>query len=209
MGTLVVADKSEKSGPQIHRHQKFGRWRTISPIARGGNGQVWLAEDPSGKRVAIKFLAKNRPVAYARFRDEVAVLRRVTGVPGILPILQANLPSTLEGARPWYAMPLATPIEEWARSATPREKVQAIAAAAETMAALHQRQIAHRDIKPGNLVTFNGRCHVVDFGLVHNPDKTALTGYKEHIGPLWTMAPATRILFLQMCSHLRRLCGYC
>jgi serine/threonine-protein kinase len=60
------------------------------------------------------------------------------------------------------------------------------------MAALHERQIAHRDIKPGNLVMFDNLCHVVDFGLVHYPEKTALTGYKEHIGPLWTMAPEVR-----------------
>jgi serine/threonine protein kinase len=189
---LVVANNSENSGLQIHSRQKFGRWRTARPIARGGNGQVWLAEDESGKQVAIKFLAKNRPVAYARFRDEVAVLQKVTGVPGILPILQANLPSTLEAARPWYAMPLGIPIDDWARRVTPRERVEAIAAAANTMAALHERQIAHRDIKPGNLVMFDRRCHVVDFGLVHYPEKTALTGYKEHIGPLWTMAPEVR-----------------
>jgi serine/threonine-protein kinase len=188
----VPADSSEKSGLQIHPRQKFGNWRTIRPIARGGNGQVWLAEDASGKQVAIKFLAKNRPVAYARFRDEVAVLQKVTGIPGILPILHANLPASLECNRPWYAMPLSTPIEDWARGMPPRARVEAVAAAAQTMAALHHRQIAHRDIKPGNLVIFEGRCHVVDFGLVHYPDRTALTGYKEHIGPLWTMAPEVR-----------------
>ena len=187
-----MANHVKKAGLQIHRGQKFGAWRTVTPIARGGNGQIWLAEDASGIRVAIKFLAKNRPIAYSRFRDEVAILQKVTGVPGILPILRANLPSVMGGARPWYAMPLATPLDDWARGVTPRERVEAIAAAAETMAALHQREIAHRDIKPGNLVMFNGRCHVVDFGLVRYPEKTELTGYKEHIGPLWTMAPEVR-----------------
>src|SRR5258708_7122839 len=192
LGGLMVADNSEKSGLQIHSRQKFGPWRTVRLIARGGNGQVWLAEDESRKQVAIKFLVKNRPVAYARFRDEIAVLRKITGVPGILPILHANLPLTLDVARPWYAMPLGTPIDDWARRVTPRQRVEAIAAAAKTMAALHDRQIAHRDIKPGNLVMFDSGCHVVDFGLVHYPEKTALTGYKEHIGPLWTMAPEVR-----------------
>jgi len=188
----LASRKAKTPASQIHRHQKYGRWVTIRPIARGGNGQVWLAQDASKAQAAIKFLAKNKPIAYARFRDEVTILKKVTGVPGILPILDANLPSNLGTARPWYAMPLGTPIGDWAVNVAPRAKVEAIAAVAETMAALHERKIAHRDIKPGNLVMFNGRCHIVDFGLVHYPDKTQLTGYKEHIGPLWTMAPEVR-----------------
>lgn len=182
----------ENSAKQIHAGQEFGHWKTVMAIARGGNGQVWVARDASQRKVAIKFLAKNRPIAYARFRDEVKVLRSVTGVPGILPILDANLPLHPGADRPWYAMPLATPIAEWAKHATPRQRVQAIAAAAETMAQLHDLQIAHRDLKPGNLVIFQGHCHVVDFGLVHYPEKAALTAYKEHIGPLWTMAPEVK-----------------
>jgi hypothetical protein len=106
--------------------------------------------------------------------------------------LDYDLPESLGGRLAWYAMPLGVPTEVWAKTASPSEKVLAIAEAAETMATLHDRGIAHRDIKPANLLVFDGRCHIVDFGLVNYPAKSTLTGYKEQIGPLWTMAPEVR-----------------
>jgi serine/threonine-protein kinase len=142
--------------------------------------------------VAFKFLAKIKPIAYARFRDEVAVLKKTNDIEGILPILDSYLPTSLSGKRPWYATPLAIPIAEWSQKASAREHVVAIAEAAETIADLHERGIAHRDLKPPNLVQFKDRCHVVDFGLVDYPTKSTLTGSKERIGPLWTMAPEVR-----------------
>ncbi len=179
-------------GSQTKKGETYGRWKTIRPLGRGGNGEVWLAADESGAEVAIKFLAKTKPIAYARFRDEVAILKKMSGINGILPLLDFYLPRSLSRRRPWYATPLGIPIEEWARKSSASERVAAIAEAAETMADLHDRGVAHRDLKPPNFVRFNNRCHIVDFGLVDYPAKSALTGYKERIGPLWTMAPEVR-----------------
>lgn len=89
-------------------------------------------------------------------------------------------------------MPLGVPIESWAKTAQPRQRVSAIADTAGTMAELHERGISHRDIKPANLVSFEERCHVVDFGLVNYPSKSPLTQSREQIGPRWTMAPEVR-----------------
>jgi serine/threonine protein kinase len=127
-----------------------------------------------------------------RFKDEIATLRTASDVAGILPILDSYLPAGIATESPWYVMPLATPVDDWAKKVDPITRVMAIAEAASTMAELHSRGIGHRDIKPANLVIHNDRCHMVDFGLVIYPGKVALTGKEESIGPLWTMAPEIR-----------------
>lgn len=161
-------------------------------MARGGNGEVWRASSDAGQSVAIKFLMKAKLIAYQRFRSEVRVLNEVRGVEGILPVLDSHLPPTLDEARPWYAMPLAEPLLEVAENLSFRQRVLSIAQVAFTMKDLHDREISHRDIKPGNLLIYKRRCHICDFGLVNYPSKEDLTGSKEQLGPLWTMAPEVR-----------------
>jgi serine/threonine-protein kinase len=152
---------------------------------------VWLARDGSEK-VALKILLKTKPIAYARFRDEIHVMRDSVGVQGILPIIDCELPEKLETARAWYAMPVATPIVVHLASATARDKVAAVASIAETLAVLHARGIRHRDIKPTNLLAKDGCYYLGDFGLVDYPKKKDLTGRREELGPRWTMAPEVR-----------------
>ena len=166
---------------------RVGKWVLAEQLNRGGNGEVWAAADGKEK-VAIKFLLKLRDVAYTRFKDEVKILSRVRGIEGILPILDSDLPEVFD-RRPWYAMPVAVPLVDASEGWTTSAKVTAIAEAAETLADLHDQKIAHRDIKPGNLLIYQKRCHVADFGLVDYPEKADLTGPKEQLGPRWTMAP--------------------
>ncbi len=176
--------------PQPQR--RYGEWAVVERLGSGGNGIVWRCSKPDGSEAAVKILTKVKKIAYSRFRAEVKILSTNTDVPGILPILARSLPKDLNHATPWFAMPLATPIEKWARDASPYQRVLAIAEAAETMAELHRRNIYHRDLKPANLVYYNDRCCVVDFGLVHYPGKEDLTGNGEQLGPKWTMAPEVR-----------------
>lgn len=174
------------------RHAQVGKWMLEKLLGRGGNGEVWLATDSAGGSSAIKLLMKLRPVPYARFKDEVAALKLVAGVEGILPLLDSDLRPELDSGRPWYAMPLATPLLHAVEGFSARKRIEAVAEVAETMAQLHARGIAHRDIKPGNLLLYEGRCHIGDFGLVDYPDKTDLTAPREQLGPRWTMAPEMR-----------------
>jgi len=131
-------------------------------------------------------------VAYTRFRDEVAALHLVAGIEGILPVLGFDMPQELNVRRPWYAMPVAAPLLNRVKRMSPRSKVAGIAEVAETMAQLHAKGIAHRDIKPGNLLFYGRRLHIADFGLVDYPNKPDITGSKEELGPRWTMAPEVR-----------------
>lgn len=140
----------------------------------------------------MKILTKVKEIAYRRFRDEVSVLRNNGDIPGILQVNDSDLPERTSEKVPWYAMPLAVPLETWADDASAYRKVLAIAEAAETLATLHNRLIFHRDLKPANLVYYKKRCHVVDFGLVEYPGKSDLTQVGERLGPVWTMAPEVR-----------------
>jgi serine/threonine protein kinase len=53
-----------------------------------------------------------------------------------------------------------------------------------TLARLHdEHDVAHRDIKPGNLYALDGRWLVGDFGLVSMPDVEELTRSRQPLGP--------------------------
>lgn len=188
--------KSRKFGgarkPSAEPRKSFGEWSVKEKLGAGGNGTVWSCSKPDGSKAAVKVLTKIKEIAYQRFRDEVKVLNANREVPGVLPILEQCLPEEIGGHYPWYAMPLAIPLEEWAKTASSYQRVMAIIEAAKTMAELHKRGIFHRDIKPANLVYYNDRCCVVDFGLVDYPGKIDLTGKGEQLGPKWTMAPEVR-----------------
>jgi serine/threonine protein kinase len=157
----------------------LGQWELVDPLNTGGNAEVWKARGTNGAVAAMKILFKKDPDAepYKRFRDEIAFLRTIGDLPGVLPILDASLPEQPSRRGPaWLAMPLATPITE-ALGDSPdiRRVVEAIAEIAETLATLAQKNISHRDIKPGNLYRLNEKWTIGDFGLVEYPDKEALT----------------------------------
>ena len=67
--------------------------------------------------------------------------------------------------------------------------VRAIACVANTVAGLHAIRAFHRDIKPENILVINGLPFLSDFGLVDFPDKVAVTGSDEFLGPLFYLAP--------------------
>ncbi len=163
----------------------------MRPLGRGGNGEVWEARDASGASAAIKLLSKVKSTAYQRFRDEVHVMTGFAAR-GVVPVLDSELPDDPTVARPWYAMPLGVPLTVHLKGATPQQKVDAVAAIADTLAGPHSKGIARRDIKPANLLYLGGIPAIGDFGLVDCPDKADVTAKREEVGPRRTMAPEVR-----------------
>lgn len=169
--------------------ERIGPWEILEPLGGGGNADVHLARDGE-REVALKVL-KTRNVEsepYARFRNEIDVLLRFQDDPGILPIVDASLPERpSKDDRAWIAMPRATLIREALEDATLREKVEAIATIAATLARLAEHGVAHRDLKPDNLYRYEDRWAVGDFGLARIPEETErrLTG--SRLGPFGYM----------------------
>src|SRR5262249_24709755 len=136
---------------------RLGHWTLLERIDRGGNAEVWEANNDDGGKAAIKVLGKQRPESepYLRFRQEFEhqVGLAGDGAVGVLPIIEGMVPKSPTKASPaWFAMPVAEPLRH-ALGANPSvdEVLAAIADLADVLEELHARGIGHRDVKPENL----------------------------------------------------------
>jgi serine/threonine-protein kinase len=172
--------------------QKFGPWSLSSFLGAGGNGEVWLCMNSARECKAIKILKRVKPKSYQRFVDETNVLIANADIDGIVPLVDSYLPENLSSETPYYVMELAKPSEALLSNGPIENKVSAVIQIAETLRALHWRQIFHRDIKPANILFYNNRFCLADFGLVQYPNKTEVSNRNEEIGAKWTMAPEMR-----------------
>jgi serine/threonine protein kinase len=161
---------------------------THERLGRGGNATVWRATRPGEEQpLAVKVInaTKVDREPYQRFVREIRFLREYQDVPGLLPLIDAYLPEDPRRSdQPWLAMPIATPITAALENASLDDVVSALAEIAQTLLRLQQGfDIAHRDIKPGNLYELDGQWLIGDFGLVAIPDAESLTGEGKQVGP--------------------------
>jgi serine/threonine protein kinase len=172
-------------------------YRIVELIGRGGMGEVYRAVQRSiGAQVAIKVLSHEHmrdPAVAERFVLEARIpnLVRHDGLVNVLSLgvlpdgrpyqLMEHLTgaSLAELIRSRGALPLGT-LCEWLREAL------------RALAALHERGIVHRDVKPSNLfVTASGRLKLLDFGIAKwiQPDGRNLTRTGHLLGTVEYMAP--------------------
>lgn len=136
----------------------------ISQLGKGGDAEVWRASVVGSTGVvAAKILTNRTASARQRFAAEIDLMTSCA-VPGVIPVIDWDPAREREAARPWYAMPVATPLARSLAAAEPRRIVGRVRDVAGTMAALHAISIAHRDLKPANLLELDGRALVGDFG---------------------------------------------
>ncbi|MGG0419608.1 protein kinase [Priestia aryabhattai] len=174
----------------------IGGNKIVGFLGRGGNAEVFEVRDGKGKLLAMKLLkvhnGKSFKKKYSRFKDEIQiVIKHQTTTKGIIPIVNSHLPNKPHpGNRPWYTMPIATPISEWMEEVrTTDEIVRCIQSLSLLLDELHNNNIVHRDIKPSNIYLYNSIWCFGDFGLVDYPDKQDLTTTFESVGPKSTIAP--------------------
>ena len=147
----------------------LGSYEILSPLGKGGMGEVWRARDGKlGREVAIKTLpeefAKDEE-RLARFEREAKLLASLNH-PNIAAIYGLEEDS---GAR-FLVLELVegdTLAERLKRSAIPVEETLRLALQiAEALEAAHENGVIHRDLKPANIkVTPDGKVKVLDFGL--------------------------------------------
>jgi len=174
-------------------------YRIEALLGRGGMSDVYLAQDLRLKRkVALKLLAPDL-ARDERFRERFlreSELAASIDHPSITPIYEAG---EVEGLL-YIAMryvegsDLKSVIAKEGRL-EPRHAVAVLDQVADALDAAHERDLVHRDVKPGNILIATareGREHVYlsDFGLTkHTAEDGSLTESGQFLGTIDYVAP--------------------
>lgn len=164
----------------------------IHLLGEGSHGSFWLAHCPErlgldADQVAVKTIAHN--ASDGDFERLVAELQLYTNIAS--PHLVRLYDVGQQGGALYYATEyfpdgsLAQPARPFTRGSV----LSTIADAAMAAHALHEDGIAHRGIKPGNVMVDGDTAKLGDIGLAHvlNPGQT-VTGL-DHIGSIEYLAP--------------------
>ncbi len=190
----VLGSAAPEADPLHLAGRTVGHLRIVEPIARGGMGVVYRAEDTRlGRPVALKVPLTARyadDATVERFRQEARAAAALDH-PNLCPVFETG--ETPDGDL-FYTMPLyegETLKARLAREGTlPLGQVLDIAVQlARGLGAAHHAGIVHRDLKPGNVMLLpDGAAKVLDFGLAKASDLT-LTGSRAMLGTVAYMAP--------------------
>ena len=178
--------------------QTLGRYRIVRSLGSGGMGQVFLARDPrldrevalkvlppelAGDAEALRRLEREARAVAALNHPNIVTLYSVEDADGLRFLTMELVDGrTLAGLIP-------------ASGLSVRRTLEIGAAVADALAAAHEKGIAHRDLKPGNvMIDSDGRVKVLDFGLarrqtVAGGTTTLATASETIAGTIGYMAP--------------------
>ncbi|MFI6644521.1 PQQ-binding-like beta-propeller repeat protein [Streptomyces sp. NPDC050504] len=172
--------------------ESAGQYRLEACLGTGGMGVVHLASSGSGLRLAVKVVHAEHaadPEFRARFRQEVAAARRVSGA-FTAPVVDADP----DAERPWMATlfiegpTLAERIKR--NGPMGADELRRVGAGlAEALRDIHRAGVVHRDLKPSNVLLAADGPKVIDFGISRPYDSDLRTETGKLIGTPPFMAP--------------------
>ncbi len=146
------------------------RYEFVEEIARGGAAVVWRVRDRHLQReTAVKYLldSNDNHDMRGRLEREARLCARLVH-PGIVPIHEL---SQFADKRPFVSMKLVegkTLLQLLESNPPPplRTLVEIFTKACQAMAYAHQKDVIHRDLKPGNIMVGSfGEVQIMDWGL--------------------------------------------
>ena len=148
---------------------QLGSYEILSPLGKGGMGEVWRARDSKlGREVAIKTL----PEEFAQDEERLARFEREAKLLASLnhPNIAAIYGLEEHNGTRFLVLELVegdTLADRLKHGAIPVEESLKLALQiAEALEAAHEKGVIHRDLKPLNIkVTPEGKVKVLDFGL--------------------------------------------
>ncbi|MGC4949218.1 serine/threonine-protein kinase [Streptomyces sp. DT224] len=173
--------------------RSIGSYRLLGRLGAGGMGRVYLGRSAGGRTVAVKVVHPHFALDEqfrARFRREVEAARRI-GAEWTAPVLDADPDAPV----PWIATgyvagpPLSAAVTE--HGPLPEHAVRVLGAGlGEALAAVHERGLIHRDVKPSNVLLALDGPRLIDFGIARAIDATtSLTSTGVSVGSPGYMAP--------------------
>jgi serine/threonine protein kinase len=164
--------------------QKFGSFRVVKELGRGGMGTVWLAEHALiQKRVAVKVLHEHMA------RDRRLVNRFLSEARTLTLVQHENVVALydldIREGRPYLVMEYleGQSLAAFAQGALePALAVELLVQVCDALSAAHAHGIVHRDLKPANVFLVPGgdgkqRVKLLDFGIAK------LLGYPTGMTP--------------------------
>nr|WP_308356585.1 serine/threonine-protein kinase [Streptomyces sp. ODS05-4] len=153
--------------------QYAGHYRLERCLGSGGMGVVHLAVNAVGRQLAVKVVHAQHAAEdefRARFRQEVAAARRVSGA-----FTASVVDADPEAARPWMATVFidGPTLSERVKRNGPldaRELLRLGSGLAEALRDIHRAGVVHRDLKPSNVLLAPDGPKVIDFGISRPAD---------------------------------------
>jgi serine/threonine protein kinase len=175
--------------------RRFGGYELLEELGHGGMGVVYKARQLAPERLVALKVIRSGELADAedvrRFRQEADEAARLDH-PHIVPVYEVGE----HGGLHFFTMKLveggslSQHLERYQND--PKAAAKLMATAARAVHYAHQRQLLHRDLKPGNiLLDAAGQPHVADFGLAKRMEEgdACVTRSNAVVGTPEFMAP--------------------
>ena len=193
--------RPEGTQPAVPDHE------IIRKIGTGAYGEVWLARSVTGAYRAVKVVWREDFVdeqVFIREFDGILSYEPIArGIPGLVHILHIGQHG---GEFPcyFYVMELAddaytgthtdpeqyiprtlfSDMQQYGNRPMPLDYVLEVGCQlSRALAGLHAQELAHRDIKPTNIIFINGKVKLADAGLVAQSNQRSFVGTEGYIPP--------------------------